>query len=137
MHPIGIDELKGLFGLLDESGKIKKDKISFKSNNVFMKRCIRASIAELSTNEATCNEIIFHTSEKGEKGFELIKQGNKIISIRFLYRWKKTHLNQIEDAQTIQDLEQRQASARAFISSRANQTERRYLTMVTTKAHKT
>ncbi len=101
MHPIGIEELKGLFGLLSENGKIKKDKISFKSNNVFMKRCIRDSIVELSTNEATKNEIIFHTSPKGEKGFDLIKQGNKIISIKFLYQWKHSQVNQVEDAQII------------------------------------
>ena len=106
IHPMSIDELKGLFGLLDESGKLKKDKTSFKSNNVFMKRCIRDSILELSTNDATRHEVAFQTSSKGEKGFELIKKGNKIVSIKFLYQWKHTKQNQVKHAeQIVHDLE--------------------------------
>lgn len=104
MHIQKINELKGIFGLLDESGKLKKDKSSFKNNSVFMKRCIRDSIEELSTNTNTRKELLFLDSNKGEKGYELVKQGRSIVGIKFLYRWIKSdkfeELN-LQDAQSI------------------------------------
>lgn len=109
MHPQKLDELKGVFGLLDEAGKIKKDKASFKNNSVFMKRCIRESIKELSEHPQIRKELLFLEGEKGEKGFEVIKKGRTITGIRFLFRWLKLgtidELNQHDALKTIRELE--------------------------------
>ncbi|MGF1722993.1 replication initiation protein [Vibrio kyushuensis] len=109
MHAQKIDELKGVFGLLDEAGKLKKDKSSFKNNSVFMKRCIRESIKELSEHTQINKELLFLDSDKGDKGFELVKKGKTIIGIKFLFRWLKLgtidELNQHEAMKTIKKLE--------------------------------
>ncbi|HHC7201433.1 TPA: replication initiation protein [Vibrio parahaemolyticus] len=109
MHQQKLDELKGIFGLLDEAGKLKKDKSSFKNNSVFMKRCIRESIKELSENPQIRKELIFLDSEAGDKGFEVIKKGRTIIGIKFLFRWVKLgtveELNQHDAMKTIRVLE--------------------------------
>jgi plasmid replication initiation protein len=109
MHAQTIDELKGLFGLLDERGKLKTDKTSFKNNSVFMQRCIRDSIEELNSNPLTKKELLFLESSGGDKGFETIKKGRRIVAIRFLYRWinttKAEELNLQEAQKTIRELE--------------------------------
>ena len=109
MHQQKIDELKGVFGLLDEAGKLKKDKISFKNNSVFMKRCIRESIKELSEHPQINKELLFLESNKGDKGFELIKKGKTITGIKFIFRWLKLgtidELNQHDAMKTIKALE--------------------------------
>lgn len=109
MHQQKIDELKGVFGLLDEAGKLKKDKASFKNNSVFMKRCIRESIKELSDHPQISKELLFLESDKGDKGFELIKKGKTITGIKFIFRWLKLgtidELNQHDAMKTIKDLE--------------------------------
>lgn len=109
MKAQNIEELKGLFGLLDEKGRLKADKSSFKNNSVFMKRCIRDSIEEISTNPQTRKELLFLTSDKGEKGYQLIKRGRKIVGIEFLYRWLESatvqELNDQDAKETIRKLE--------------------------------
>lgn len=109
MHPQKLLELKGVFGLLDEAGKLKKDKSSFKNNSVFMKRCIRDSIEELSSHPTIKKELLFLESQQGDKGFELIKKGNTIVEIKFLFRWLKQgnieELNLHDAKKTIQQLE--------------------------------
>lgn len=69
-----------------------------------MKRCIRDSIEELSTNTSTRKELLFLDSDKGEKGYELVKQGRSIVGIKFLYRWVKSdkfeELN-LQDVQSV------------------------------------
>jgi plasmid replication initiation protein len=109
MHMQKIEELKGVFGLLDEAGKLKKDKSSFKNNSVFMKRCIRESIKELSEHPQINKELLFLESDKGDKGFELIKKGRTIVGIKFHFRWLKLgtidELNQHDAIKTIKELE--------------------------------
>ena len=109
MHPQKLNDLKGVFGLLDEAGKLKKDKSSFKNNSVFMKRCIRNSIEELSKHPTIKKELLFLESSNGDKGFELIKKGNRIVEIKFLFRWLKQgnveELNLHDAKNTIQVLE--------------------------------
>lgn len=82
-----LDELRGLFGILDERGRLKDNKKSFKNNSVLINRCIKSSIEEISTNSKTKKEIIFLDSDDGHKGFNLIKRGRSIVGIEFLYRW--------------------------------------------------
>ncbi|ENI4488754.1 replication initiation protein [Vibrio fluvialis] len=109
MHQQKLDELKGVFGLLNEAGKLKKDKTSFKNNSVFMKRCIRESIKELSEHPQIRKELLFLESDSGEKGFEVIKKGRTITGIKFLFRWIKLgtvdELNQHDALKTIRELE--------------------------------
>lgn len=109
MHTQKLNELKGVFGLLDEAGKLKKDKSSFKNNSVFMKRCIRESIKELSEHPQISKELLFLESDQGEKGFEVVKKGRTITGIKFLFRWLKLgtidELNQHEALKTIKELE--------------------------------
>lgn len=109
MHTQKIEELKGTFGLLDEASKLKKDKSSFKNNSVFMKRCIRDSIRELSEHPQISKELLFLDSDKGDKGFDLVKKGKTIVGIKFLFRWIKLgtveELNQYDAMKTIKDLE--------------------------------
>lgn len=87
MKAQSIDDLKGVFGLLDEKGKLKKDKKSFANNSTFMKRCIRNSIEELSNNSKIKKELLFLENSKGDLGYELIKKGRSITGIKFLFRW--------------------------------------------------
>ncbi|EPE37186.1 replication initiation protein [Candidatus Photodesmus anomalopis] len=82
-----IEDLKGLFGILDEKGKLKQDKQSFKKNSVFMKRCIRDSIKEISENSMTKKEILFLESKDGHLGYQIFKNSKKTSGIEFLYRW--------------------------------------------------
>lgn len=109
MHAQKLSELKGIFGLLDESGKLKKDKSSFKNNSVFMKRCIRESIKELSEHPQISKELLFLESSQGDKGFEVVKKGRTITGIKFLFRWVKLgsidELNQHDALKTIRQLE--------------------------------
>ncbi|RJG38790.1 replication initiation protein [Motilimonas pumila] len=110
-----IHELKGLFGLLDENGNLKPNRKSFANNGVFMKRCIRESIEEISTNPETKKELIFFQSPDGEnQGIDLIKRGKSIVGIEFLYSWvdKGTvqELNEIEAYKTIRKLEGKRAN---------------------------
>ncbi|TOJ64859.1 replication initiation protein [Vibrio parahaemolyticus] len=109
MHQQKLEELKGVFGLLDEAGKLKKDKSSFKNNSVFMKRCIRESIKELTEHPQIRKELLFLEGENGEKGFEVIKKGRTITGIKFLFRWIKLgtveELNQHDALKTIRELE--------------------------------
>jgi hypothetical protein len=115
-----INDLKGIFGLLDENGKLRKDKTSFKNNSVFMQRCIRDSIEELRTNQRTKKELLFLESDDGNFGFETVKRGRSIIALRFLYRWIRTgnvdELN-IQSAQkTIRELELKRLQKREKLS---------------------
>ncbi|WP_318409258.1 replication initiation protein [Photobacterium leiognathi] len=109
MHTQSLQELKGMFGLLDETGKIKKDKSSFKNNSVFMKRCIRESIKDLSEHPQIKKELLFINSDKGDLGFALVKKGRTITGIKFLFRWIKLgtidDLNQHDAIKIIKDLE--------------------------------
>ncbi|HIF9267459.1 replication initiation protein [Photobacterium damselae] len=109
MHTQSLIELKGIFGLLDEAGKLKKDKASFKNNSVFMKRCIRDSIKDLSEHPQINKELLFIDSDNGDKGFELVKKGREITGVKFLFRWIKLgtidELNQHEAIKTIKHLE--------------------------------
>lgn len=120
MHPQKLKELKGIFGLLDEAGKLKKDKSSFKNNSVFMKRCIRDSIDELAKHPIIKKELLFLESAKGDKGFELIKKGNTIVEIKFLFRWLQQgnveELNQHDAKHTIQQLEMKRLQNKERLS---------------------
>lgn len=120
MHQQKLEELKGVFGLLDETGKLKKEKSSFKNNSVFMKRCIRESIKELTEHPQIRKELLFLEGENGEKGFEVIKKGRTITGIKFLFRWIKLgsieELNQHDALKTIRELELKRLQYKAKLT---------------------
>jgi plasmid replication initiation protein len=89
LYRIPIIELKGMFGLLDESGEVSADKKSFKENKYFMAHCIRGAIKELQNNPHTSKELIFLPGSTGELGFTSHKTGRKISHIEFHVRWLK------------------------------------------------
>jgi len=110
-----ITELKGLFGILDEKDRLKKDKASFKNNSVFMQRCVRESIAEIMANAQTKKELLFLPSKDESVGYETEKKSNKIISIKFLYRWidspnASSKLNELAAIDIIKELELKRLS---------------------------
>ena len=109
MQRQSLKELKGLFGLLDEKGQLKSDKSSFKNTSVFLTRCIKNSIKEISENPQTRKELLFLESENGELGFKAIRKGRSIVAIEFLYKWLEKgtvhELNVQSAKETIRELE--------------------------------
>ena len=126
LHTQSLQELKGVFGVLNEAGKIKKDKSSFKNNSVFMKRCIRQSIKDLSEHPQIKKELLFIDSDKGDLGFELVKNGRTITGIRFLFRWLKLgridELHQYDAIQIIKELELKRLQENVKLSDRELET---------------
>ncbi len=96
LKPIDIEDLKAFMGILNEDGSLKKNKRSFKSTSVFITRCIKESIEELSSDPKTRKEILFKQSEDG-LGIKLHKHGRHIYAIEFLYHW-------ITDSQPIEQM---------------------------------
>ncbi|MFM2591250.1 replication initiation protein [Vibrio sp. TBV020] len=86
LKPIEIDDLRAFMGLLNEDGSLKANKTSFKNTSVFLSRCIKESIEELSEDPKTSKEILFLESEDG-LGIRLHKHGRNIHAVEFLYRW--------------------------------------------------
>ncbi|MDK9755067.1 RepB family plasmid replication initiator protein [Vibrio sp. D173a] len=86
LKPIDIEDLKAFMGLLNENGALKENKSSFKNTSVFISRCLKDSIEELSSDPKTRKEILFQESEDG-LGMKLHKHGRHIYAIEFLYRW--------------------------------------------------
>lgn len=85
LHAQSISELHGLFGLLDEKGELKKKTYAVTGN--FIKRIIKPAIKEISETES---DIVFHSDEKSKKneGFAYVKEGRKVVGIKFLFSWK-------------------------------------------------
>lgn len=105
-----VNELKGLFGLLDTTGKIKSNRKSFSDISVFIRRCIKDSIKEISTNSLTKYEIEFLVDEKTKvKGYRTLKENRKIVGIEFLYKWnnqKKIIVNTLPQTQDVTEIKQ-------------------------------
>lgn len=110
MRTFTINELKGLFGILDENDRLKCDKKSFKNTGVFMRRCLKESFAELIENPSTNKELMFLPSDDGKIGYKTMTVGKKIVGVEFLYKWVQgtTTIDtfNLEDAKkTIRELE--------------------------------
>ena len=86
LKPIDIEDLKAFMGILNENGALKGNKSSFKNTSVFVTRCLKDSINELSLDPKTRKEILFQESEDG-LGIRLHKHGRHIYAVEFLYRW--------------------------------------------------
>lgn len=86
LKPIDIDDLKAYMGILNEDGTLKANKSSFKNTSVFITRCLKDSIDELSSDLKTRKEILFQESEDG-LGLKLYKHGRHIYAVEFLYHW--------------------------------------------------
>ena len=83
LHAQSIEELHGFFGLLDKQGKILKKTYAVNAN--FIKRIIKPAILEIDDKES---RISFQIDEKtGNYGFSYVKDGRKVIGIKFLFKW--------------------------------------------------
>ncbi|MEZ9863890.1 replication initiation protein [Vibrio breoganii] len=104
-----LDDLKGYFGLLDEKGRLHKNKRSYAKNSVFMSRCIRDSIDYLAEHPEIKKELLFFKGSQGNFGFEVVKKGRTISGIKFLFRWIGSgtvdELNQNDALKRIKKLE--------------------------------
>lgn len=103
LHPQKMDALHALYGLFDEKGALLKT--SYGQNKVFIDRCIKKPILEMTKCVEVCKDLEFLVDDKtGNLGFAPVMQGKRIVAIEFLYRWKKP-VNQAEQ-QTRAELEQ-------------------------------
>ncbi len=94
LHQQSIESLHGLYGLLDEKGKLLKK--SYGQNKVFIERCIKKPIEEMANSTDVLKELRFVVDEEtGNLGFKPIYHGKKIIAIEFLYQWVSSN-NQAE-----------------------------------------
>lgn len=120
LKPVGIKELQGMFGILNEKDELKRDKKSFKNNSVFMKRCIKESIEELCSNPNTKKEIMFLPGDKGTLGYSTHTVGNKIMKIEFLYRWitktSNIELTELSPSKVILMLEKKRTMEKVKLS---------------------
>jgi hypothetical protein len=91
LYSIPINELKGMFGLLDENGEVSENKKSFKANKYFMAQCIKKTIVELQTNPYTSKELLFLDGKNGDNGYTAHKEGKRISHIEFHVRWLKNN----------------------------------------------
>ncbi|HGS4560858.1 TPA: replication initiation protein [Vibrio cholerae] len=84
LHPQSIEELHGFFGLLDKQGSLLKKTYAVNAN--FIKRIIKPAIQEIDEKEPNIEFLIDEKS--GGYGFSYIKEGRKVVGIRFLFKWK-------------------------------------------------
>lgn len=83
-HPQSINELHAYFGLLDKQGNLYKK--TYEQTGKFVQGVIKPAIDEISKNEPN---IQFLPEEFGKKvGFEYVKEGRKVVAIRFLFKWQ-------------------------------------------------
>ncbi|MBC7006399.1 replication initiation protein [Photobacterium sp. BZF1] len=82
LHPQSISDLHGFFGLLNEKGELIKK--SYVNNKVFIERCIKLPIEEISKVDSSIDFVI---GSGGTVGYEPIKKGRKIDKIEFLFNW--------------------------------------------------
>ncbi|EKO3663289.1 replication initiation protein [Vibrio metschnikovii] len=84
LHPQTIEDLHGFFGLLDKKGTLLKKTYAVNAN--FIKRIIKPAIQEIDDKEPS---ICFLIDEKtGNYGFSYIKEGRKVVGLKFLFQWK-------------------------------------------------
>lgn len=82
--PIELNDLYGLFGMLNEKGELKKSLYSRFS--VFAKRVISPAIKEIESIDS--NIRFFFSSDKVPRyGYGVIKKGRSIEKVVFLYEW--------------------------------------------------
>lgn len=95
LHEQSIEQLHGLFGLLDEKGKLTKS--SYSNNKVFLERCIRKPIEELSSSEEVKKELAFLVdADSGSYGYKARYRGKAIVALEFLFQWKQKSDNKAE-----------------------------------------
>lgn len=87
LHAQSIDKLHAMMGLLDTSGNLISK--SYKQNKFFLERCIRKPLHDMSACELLKNDLdILVDEETGNFGFRPVKQGKKIVALKFLFKWK-------------------------------------------------
>ena len=94
--------LHGLFGLLDEKGRLIKQ--SYSQNKVFIERCIKKPIAEMMACPEVNQELSFDVDpQTGMVGYYPVMAGRKIVEIGFHFRWKNTKSKECEFQSTYEN----------------------------------
>jgi len=84
LHPQTIEDLHGFFGLLDRQGTLLKKTYAVNAN--FIKRIIKPAIQEIDEKESHIRFLI--DDKTGNYGFSYIKEGRKVVGIKFLFKWQ-------------------------------------------------
>ncbi|MFW1108385.1 replication initiation protein [Vibrio parahaemolyticus] len=84
LHHQTIEDLHGFFGLLDKKGTLLKKTYAVNAN--FIKRIIKPAIQEIDDKEPNIRFLI--DEKTGNYGFSYIKEGRKVVGIKFLFQWK-------------------------------------------------
>jgi hypothetical protein len=82
-----INELKFIMGVTDGNGNPLLKKKTLVKPSVFIERVIRKSLIEIHECEAITNIKLNTDPESGEIGFRLIKAGQRVTHVIFLYSW--------------------------------------------------
>ncbi|CAH1593343.1 Replication initiation protein [Vibrio jasicida] len=84
LHTQTIDDLHGFFGLLDKQGTLLKKTYAVNAN--FIKRIIKPAIQEIDEKESRIHFLI--DEKTGNYGFSYVKEGRKVVGLKFLFYWQ-------------------------------------------------
>lgn len=85
LHEMKIDNLHAYLGLLDHNGKLTRK--TYSRITELVDRIIKPAIAEI--DEIEPNISFSYSKDKKQYGFELIRQGRRIVAIKFLFHWSQ------------------------------------------------
>ena len=92
LHPQSIEDLHGFFGLLDKQGELLKKTYAVNAN--FIKRIIKPAILEIEEKESSIKFLI--DEKTGNYGFSYIKEGRKVVGLKFLFKWDQSEHGKVE-----------------------------------------
>ncbi|CCO46670.1 Replication initiation protein RepB [Vibrio nigripulchritudo SOn1] len=99
LHAQTIEDLHGFFGLLDKQGTLLKKTYAVNAN--FIKRIIKPSIQEIDNKEPNIRFLI--DEKTGNYGFSYIKEGRKVVGIKFLFQWRTPEKEEVKKNLTYDD----------------------------------
>lgn len=83
LHDITVDNLYAYLGLLDHNGKLTRK--TYSRITELVERIIKPAILEIDSAEPNIH--FDYSNDKKSYGFELKKQGRKVVAIKFLFSW--------------------------------------------------
>ncbi len=100
-----INELKFIMGVTDINGEPLPKKKTMIKPSVFIDRVIRKSLLEIHQTPSITNVLLHTDPDSHEIGFKLVKTGERISKVIFLYSWpKQTEIQVKKDSETALDI---------------------------------
>lgn len=100
-----INELKFIMGVTDINGEPLPKKKTMIKPSVFIDRVIRKSLLEINESPSIKNILLHTDPDSNEIGFKLVKTGERISKVIFLYSWpKQTEIQVKKDSETALDI---------------------------------